>query len=178
MKIALIRHSKAVEKEFWEKDNSLRPLSKVGKFRANRFAKHLLKLYKHNIDFLITSDFVKNVETAEFIKKELKPRNYIVDSDLNPGFDFCKLQKLINKLPAGTDMIFLVGHNPDLSNIIYEMVRDKKRVPYLKKPSLFEIDIDEYPYGKIGLTYNLDDGEEFPFKKHEPYFEEVGEIPL
>jgi len=176
--IGFIRHSKAVEKEFWEKDNSLRPLSKTGNFRARRFAQQLLKFYKHDIDFLITSDYVKNVQTAEFIKKEIKPRHYMINEILNPGFDFIKFQNLIKSLPESAEKIFLVGHNPDLPLVISEIISDKKRMPYFKKPSIVEIEIVEFPYGKISLTYNLDDGEEFPFKRHEPYLEEVGEIPL
>ena len=178
MKIGFIRHSKGVEKEIWDKDNRLRPLSKVGNFRAGHFAKHLSKFYERKIDFLITSDYTKNVETADFIKKALRPRNYMVDQVLNPGFDMIKFQKLIKSFPPDTERIFLVGHNPDFPMIISEMTKDKTRMPYLKKPSLVEIEIDDFPYGKICRTYNLDDGEEFPFKPHEPYFEEVGEITL
>ncbi len=178
MRIAFIRHSKAVEKEFWEKDNSLRPLSKVGHFRAKRFAGQLVKIYHHDVDYLITSSFVKNVETAEYIKKELKPRFYLVDNLLNPGFDFSNFCKLIKGLPDSANTIFLVGHCPDFINIITQIIKDKRRTPYLKKPSLIEIEFDEFPSGKINFNYSLDDGEEFPFKNHEPYFDEIGEIPL
>lgn len=178
MKIGFIRHSKAIEKEFWDKDNVMRPLSKNGIFRAKRFAAQLLKFYKHDIDYMITSDYVKTMETAEHIKTEIKPRHFIVDPVLNPGFDFIKFQNLIKSLPEDAEKVFIIGHSPDLPIIISEIIRDKKRMPYFKKPSIVEIDMVEFPYGKISFTYNLDDGEEFPFKKHEPYLEEVGEIPL
>jgi phosphohistidine phosphatase SixA len=178
MKILLVRHSKPVEKEFWQGDLSSRPLCKAGHFRAGIFAKQLVKLYRHDIDCLITSDFTKALETAEYIRKELKPRKYEINKILNPGVDFPNFQILIKSLPASVQSVVLVGHCPDLSNIAGELISNKNIAFYFKKPSLIEIEIDESFTGRYVQSCSLDDSQKLPFKNREPYYEEVGEFYL
>ncbi len=178
MKILLVRHSKPVEKELWQGEADLRPLSKAGHFRAGIFARKLVNLYHHDIDCLITSDFTKALETAEYLKNELKPRKYEINKTLNPGFDFPNFQILIKNMQSSVQTAVLVGHCPDLSNIAGELIGNKNIAFYFKKPSLIEIDIDESFTGRYIQSCSLDDGLKFPFKNREPYYEEVGEFYL
>lgn len=68
MTVYLVRHARAGSRQRWTKDDTLRPLSKVGRAQAAGVAKTL----NHKVDHIVTSPYVRCVETVEPLASKRK----------------------------------------------------------------------------------------------------------
>ena len=67
---------------------------------------------------ILTSPFVRAVQTAEILSEALRYEGEVVlDPRLSPGFDVARLGAVLDDYP-GESGIALVGHEPDLGGIL------------------------------------------------------------
>lgn len=141
MRLFFIRHSIALERYEWNKNDLLRPLSQKGKKVADNFFKKIATLYR--FDAIITSKATRALETAEILMEHLEDVPLYHSSLLEPGCDFAEFKKEFASFDGSYENIAFVGHEPDFGSIISSIIAPG--APYvmlkLKKPSLAEIEL-------------------------------------
>jgi len=136
MTLLFIRHSLAMEREEWTGHDFERPLTEKGIKRAKKFFKHIKKIYPE-IDYIITSKAKRAKETAQILKHFYPDVTYEETSLLYPGADMVDLKQVINNK---TGVVAIVGHEPDLSNFVKELMYAPNLKLKLRKPSLIEME--------------------------------------
>ncbi|WP_026945578.1 SixA phosphatase family protein [Algoriphagus marincola] len=119
-KIFLIRHAKSSWDETWLRDHD-RPLAPRGLKAAPIMGKRLLKTEIFP-DLIISSTAKRAKETASLIAKELGIANQkiVLDSSLYHAPPSTYL-KVIRQQPESIQTLFLVGHNPGMTDLIQNL---------------------------------------------------------
>ncbi|HLY25286.1 MAG TPA: phosphohistidine phosphatase SixA [Aggregatilineales bacterium] len=120
VELYLLRHGVAFEREEWQdKDDELRPLTKKGIAKMEAEAK-ALKHSELNIEYVISSPLTRAAQTAQIVADALDKK--VVESKLlKPGCDLKALATLLKEYD-GTERILIVGHEPDFSTLIGQIV--------------------------------------------------------
>ncbi|EDM24307.1 phosphohistidine phosphatase [Caminibacter mediatlanticus TB-2] len=135
MKLLFIRHSLAVDREEFIGHDFDRPLTEKGKKRARKFFRVIKKIYPH-IDIIITSKAKRALQTAEILK-EFYDCEFEITSKLYPGANINDLKEVLEEKVG---IIAIVGHEPDLSEMIKSIMHAPNLKIKLQKPSLVEIE--------------------------------------
>jgi phosphohistidine phosphatase len=130
MKLYFVRHATAIAKGGQVVDEH-RYLTLRGRksFRltANNMAKKGIVP-----DAIITSPLVRAVQTAEILSEALAfEGKLVVSSELAPSFDPAKLRRILASF-KGTHGLALVGHEPDLGEVVGILLKLRRPLP-LKK---------------------------------------------
>lgn len=136
MKLLFIRHSLAMDKEVFVGNDLERPLVEKGIKRAKTFFKHIKKIYPE-IDYIITSKAKRAKDTALILKEYYKDAIYEETTLLYPGANINDLKEVLKNKDG---IIAIVGHEPDLSEFIKELMFAPNLKIKLKKPSLVELE--------------------------------------
>ena len=135
MKLLFIRHSLAIERDEFEGHDFDRPLVEKGVKRAKKFFKHIKDVYE--IDYILTSTAKRALETAEILHKFYPKAKFIKTNRLLIGANINDLKiELENK----DGIIAIIGHEPDLSNMIKDIMHSPNLKIKLTKPSIAEIE--------------------------------------
>jgi len=144
VKILVIRHGPAGDREEWEKtgkDDSLRPLTPKGKKEVRKAAAGLARLVPA-LDLMATSPWTRAVQTAEIVNKE-----YGVDleeveqltSDHRPE----ELKPWLDQ-QNGREAVALVGHEPHLGLLVGYLLTGKSvSIVDLKKGGACLLEIED-----------------------------------
>ena len=145
MDLYVIRHATAQQ---LGKKNSFtdrkRALTADGRNKVREAAKGLRKLGVE-VDLILTSPLVRAVETAEIFAAALKleKKNISQTDNLEPGASASKLFAEIKK-SAGVESIAIIGHQPDMSELIVKIVQGKSKMSLpLKKGGVCYIRVTE-----------------------------------
>ena len=145
MELFIIRHAIA---EPLGKPNEFsderRALTDEGRNRMREIVKGLIKLGVQ-IDLIITSPLVRAIETAEIVSTglELSKKEMRQTLNLAPGGSIEALFAEI-KTHSEVESVALVGHQPDLGNIISKIISDDGDAAIqLKKGSVCCLNISE-----------------------------------
>jgi len=136
MKLLFIRHSLAMDKEVFVGNDLERPLVEKGIKRSKTFFKHIKKIYPE-IDYIITSKAKRAKDTALILKEYYKDAIYEETTLLYPGANINDLKEVLKNKDG---IIAIVGHEPDLSEFIKELMFAPNLKIKLKKPSLVELE--------------------------------------
>ena len=121
MRLYFLRHGLAGDRETWTGDDFGRPLTDEGKQRMAREAATIAKL-NLNLDVILTSPLVRAYQTAEIVAQHLNLTDRLVKDDrLSPGFGSSQLAGILKAYPEAKALM-LVGHEPDFSQIIGELI--------------------------------------------------------
>lgn len=145
MNLYLVRHAEAEKLQPGRKDSD-RKLTRDGKDRIKNAADQWLHFIKKP-DFICTSPYVRAVETAEIIAKSFDfKKEIIIDKSLAAGCLTKDLIELVNSLD-GED-IMVVGHQPDLSEHVSNLISARGAFIEFKKASIAKISFN----GRINLS--------------------------
>ncbi|TDK48823.1 SixA phosphatase family protein [Algoriphagus formosus] len=127
-KIFLIRHAKSSWDEPWLRDHD-RPLAQRGLKAAPIMGKRLLKKEIFP-DLIISSTAERAKETAILVAKELGTNNQkiVLESSLYHAPPSTYL-KVIRQQPESIQTLFLVGHNPGMTDLIQNLGVDLDNLP-------------------------------------------------
>ncbi len=115
MNLYLVRHSIAENISIDKKDFD-RELTEEGKFVIKKTSE-AWKNYISNVDVVLTSPFIRSIQTSEIISSNLQEtQNVIKDNNLGTGSRTADLIDLLNSLEYKN--VAVVGHQPDLSQHI------------------------------------------------------------
>jgi phosphohistidine phosphatase len=138
MKLYLMRHGDAEPKDPLKYFNDAdRPLTKEGKHAIKAIVDSLNKK-GFRFDLILTSPYLRVLQTAEIMAKINSPKIEI-ETLLEPGFNLDDLRDIL-KESKDLNSLLLVGHAPDLGNIIGELIG--KAPLDMKKGSMVEIEIN------------------------------------
>jgi phosphohistidine phosphatase len=145
MELYVIRH--AIAQQLGRKNDFMderRALTSEGRERMREAARGLRRL-EVEIDLILTSPLVRAVETAEIVAAQLglSKKEIRQTDNLAPGAETDKLFTEI-KRDAGAESIALIGHQPDLGEIISKIVQGSDGLSVaLKKGSVCCISVTE-----------------------------------
>ena len=136
MKLILVRHGLAVEREEFalqRKDDSLRPLVDKGRERTEQMGR-LLSGWVENVDILVTSPYVRAQQSAQILKKVLKPKTYFEAVELIPSAPPTVFAEWLRRNASLKTTVVAVGHEPQLdvfaswalSGLLESFIRIKK----------------------------------------------------
>ena len=121
MRLYFLRHGLAADRETWTGDDFDRPLTDQGKERMAREAATLVEM-SLDLDVILTSPLVRAYQTAEIVAQHLNQTDKLVqDERLSPGFGSNQLAKILKTYP-GAQALMLVGHEPDFSQVIGDLI--------------------------------------------------------
>jgi phosphohistidine phosphatase len=136
MNLYLVRHGDAEKLQPGKKDED-RKLTGEGSAEVKRVAGQWIFFIK-NLDFICTSPLIRAVETAEIIAEAFEyDKEIIKDTVLAPGSSTRDLVVLVNSLRG--DNILIVGHQPDLSEHISELISSRGALIDCKRASIAKI---------------------------------------
>ncbi len=139
MKLYFLRHGRADRSQWRGGDDFDRPLTKDGKNRIARTADVIADL-NLGLDIIVTSPLVRAFQTAEIVAKNLgMTERLVTDERLGPGFHIENLSDILLEQPQAAS-ILLVGHEPDFSTMISDLIGGGRVV--CKKGSLARVDLN------------------------------------
>lgn len=135
MKLYIVRHAIAEERDFHVYPNDDRPLSKIGVRKMLKNAKAIAKIISEPVG-IFSSPLTRACHTAEILASTLKQSTLITRSDsLLPEASADTIIQLCKQYSGGTD-ILIVCHEPSLGIFLSALLRQKNQPLLLKKGSL------------------------------------------
>ncbi len=162
MKIYLLRHAIAAERDPDKyPDDALRPLTAIGRKKMIKVADALNNMGLQ-IDLILSSPFVRARQTAEIARKSLhlkKDRLLLIDALAPAGDPGNLIAEIQGKYTV--DKLLLVGHEPDLSNLISLLLSgDTSLSITMKKGGICCLSVDGLAAGKCaGLEWLINPGQ-------------------
>lgn len=136
MKLYLVRHGLAEDRETWTEDDSLRPLTKQGITRMKVSAETIKRLgVKPGL--ILTSPLVRARQTADILGKTLGVE-VVGEEALGFSFGIGALAQVLEDY-AAVDDLMLVGHEPDFSILVQALIGGGRVA--VKKGSLIRVDL-------------------------------------
>jgi phosphohistidine phosphatase len=150
MKLLFVRHAKAMERDmFLGADDLLRPLTEEGRKKARNGFGALARFYQRPMAIL-TSKATRAIETAEILSEAFGGKIEIIQSHLlNPGASIEELKEVVIPRYDEEGCLAIVGHEPDFSCIISQLISKDDVALEVKKASVIEIEIDRYFHGEL-----------------------------
>jgi phosphohistidine phosphatase len=144
MQLLLVRHARAKDRDEFAasgKPDSARPRTKKG-IRKMRAAARGLRALVPSIELLVSSPLRRAVQTAEIIAEVFEKAEYVEREELKPGASPQRLIEWLARRKAD-GIVCIVGHEPDLSELLAELLGDQSKAPAaLKKGSAALVKID------------------------------------
>jgi phosphohistidine phosphatase len=117
MRLYFLRHGIAGSASEWEGSDDERPLTPEGRERMEREAETMAHL-SLKLDAIITSPFLRALETAEIVADRLALRGGVmVDQRVDPGFSSTRLREIVAERDGEQGLMF-VGHEPSFSETV------------------------------------------------------------
>ncbi len=121
MQLYIVRHGAAGDATEWEGPDEKRPLTSKGKRTMARVAERLADLDVRPAA-IVSSPYLRARQTAEVLARTLGETDRLgSDGRLVPGFGIADLMGLLADY-AEASSLMLVGHEPDLSQAICELI--------------------------------------------------------
>jgi phosphohistidine phosphatase len=137
MRLYFLRHGVAEQRGQWTGPDEARPLTKEGIDRMTKQAERMAKLGLCP-DLIVTSPFARAAQTARIVAERLElTQSLMTDDRLASGFDLHAFSRVLKDHPAPT--VMLVGHEPDFSQVIGQLVGGARMV--LKKGGLACVEV-------------------------------------
>ena len=142
-KLTLIRHAKAEDPTLHQKDFD-RALSHKGLKQAARIAQQL-KEQRFTCDAIFTSTALRALTTARTIgQNTLSAQQTLHETDDLYTFDSEQLYRFIELIDDNIQHAVIVGHNPALSLLLSELVREPVQNMSTCSVAELELAIDEW----------------------------------
>lgn len=119
MNLYFLRHGVAAERDPKSfPDDSLRPLVAKGEERT-RLCGDAMRALEVSFDRIFASPYRRAAQTAEIVASNLNLKRRLEFRDeLAPGGDAKALIRYVSRIRPGPESVLLVGHEPDLSQLI------------------------------------------------------------
>ena len=145
MNLYLVRHADAEKTQPGKRDEE-RKLLKEGRERIKSAAKGWMYII-NKLDRICTSPYARALETAEIIAEVFEYEKEIIkDKSLGAGCFTKDLITLVNSLDA--ENIMVVGHQPDLSEHVSNLISSSGALVDFKKAAIAKISFN----GKVNLS--------------------------
>jgi phosphohistidine phosphatase len=149
MDLYLLRHGIAEDQDFRFKHDSERPLTDEGRDKVKAIGRAMAVLGL-TYDVILTSPFVRTLQTAEIIARQLDLEKCLVKCrHLAVGGDMSEVFSTLRTEHAEAESVLLVGHEPALSSLISMMVTGQGAYDItMKKGGLCCLSVSSFRYGR------------------------------
>jgi len=150
MDLIILRHAIAVDRGLpGYEDDSQRPLTPKGVARMRQIAKGLKGMHP-KLDLILTSPFLRALQTAQIVAAEYKMEKLLHTSDaLTPLQSPAAIIREINDMLPGLSSLMLVGHEPFLSTLTSVLLcGDESLRLVLKKGGVCKLSAEDLRYGR------------------------------
>jgi phosphohistidine phosphatase len=149
MNLFILRHGIAMEREDWDKDDALRPLTHDGEKQLAGVARAMKKMGLE-FDLILSSPYERAKKTAEIIAEKLKLEKQLkFANELSCEGNAEKLINQIAGLKPEPENALLAGHEPYLSELISTLVfGDAHAQIDFKKAGLCKLKTEKLRYGQ------------------------------
>lgn len=138
MKLYFLRHGPADSRSTWAGNDEQRPLTHEGERRVRRVARRLAELGVKP-EVILASPYERARRTAEIVGDVLGCEGCVTsEKGLRSGFDLHELRQILDA-HADAESIMLVGHEPDFSSVIGDLIGGANLA--MKKAGLAEVDL-------------------------------------
>jgi phosphohistidine phosphatase len=142
MRLFFLRHAVAYSREEWQGAEADRPLTDDGQ-REMALVAGGLRALDLRIDLLLTSPFARALQTAEIAAKQIQ-KQPVQANELAPGATLAGLTRLL-AAHADARRVMVVGHEPDFSQIIGELIAGSHPASLvLKKAGCARVDVSRH----------------------------------
>jgi phosphohistidine phosphatase len=141
IELYVVRHGIAVGRESPMED-AFRPLTSKGRRRFRKTAKAFGRIAR-KLDVIFTSPLVRAVQTAEILAREAKHGEVAVLEELDPKVAVETLVEAIAIRANGSKAVALVGHEPQLSELVAALAGVGAEELDLKKGAIVRLDMDD-----------------------------------
>lgn len=152
MNLYIVRHAIAEQRQdnTSEEEDSQRTLTDQGRKKFRKIARGLGDLGVQ-LDMILTSPYVRAVDTAKILRKKLDlgKDQLVVMQDIAPGGDAARLIGEIAQKYGNLEGVAVVGHEPGLSRLISTLLSGDPTLPImLKKGGVCCLAVDKLEYGR------------------------------
>jgi phosphohistidine phosphatase len=149
MRILFVRHAVAVERDEYTGADMDRPLTPGGKKEATTAFDALAKRMKAP-DRIVSSEAVRAVETADLLARAFRLKGFHRSPHLNPGATVKNLRSVLKAAGSSFDgTMAVVGHEPDLSEIVSVIVAKGQLALKLRKAGCVLVEMDTRRRGTL-----------------------------
>lgn len=155
IRLVIVRHAVAVDREKPGYVDRLRPLTKKGRRQFSEVLAGFSHLDVAKPGLVLSSPYVRAWQTAEMLGETIGSPVRFCEA-LQPGTPLRLVMAEIRKASADTKLIFVVGHNPDLSVLAARSIGVRSEAISLKKGGMALVEFAERPaLGKGTLGWFL-----------------------
>jgi phosphohistidine phosphatase len=150
MNLYLLRHGVAAELNARRlASDSDRPLTPEGKRKLRQIARAMQAL-ELSFDLILSSPYLRARQSAEIVAEGFEARKRLHCSEnLIPGGSAGALVASLNQLHPTPENILLVGHEPDLSQLVSLLVTGRKDASIVfKKGGLCKLTVESLKSGR------------------------------
>jgi phosphohistidine phosphatase len=119
VQLCLLRHAHAGDRETWDEPDELRPLTEKGRRQSARLGTFLAAA-GFAPDLIVASPLVRARQTAEIVA-DLLGLAVRIEPRLGEALDLAALDQILEDAGSPARPV-LVGHDPDFSEIVTELV--------------------------------------------------------
>ena len=119
-KLLIIRHAKSDWKTSSDTSDFERPLNERG-LRDAPLMGSFLKEKQHIPDLIISSGAKRALSTAKLISKKLDYKGDVIINNEIYNASADDIKNVINTIEEKYKTVFIFGHNPGLSNLVYDL---------------------------------------------------------
>ena len=154
MQILFVRHAEAVDADRFQGEDLLRPLTASGKNKARTAYRYLAKVVDAP-DLIVTSEAVRARETADVLASAFSTTKIKISPLLNPGCEPRHFRKLIRELGFKIKRLAIVGHEPDLTDVISDIVAFDRLNIRIKKGACIQLEMNDHFRGDLFMLIPL-----------------------
>ncbi len=150
MELYLLRHGQAVERGTRGfEDDAARPLTPKGRRQLRKVTGAIKKL-ERDFDLILASPFLRAKQTAEIVAAGLKLKKRLKFSNaLAPGGHAAILLRQLERHKPVPEKVLLVGHEPDLSQLVSLLVTGNLQLQMdFKKAGLCKLEAEKLSAGR------------------------------
>ncbi len=149
MRVLFVRHAEAIESSDFEGSDLERPLTGKGRRTMKVIARSLAQRFDQP-DRIICSQAERARASAEMLSSAFGGHAVEERSDLNPGARLSSFHRLLAELWKKEDvLVVLVGHEPDLSTAVSDLVAGGQLHLKLKKAGCADVEMTGPASGRL-----------------------------
>ncbi len=148
MKLLFIRHGIAMERPEFEGDDMDRPLTEEGVRKAQKAFLGLARIYD-DPELILHSPALRARQTAAILAERFARSELRESTLLRPGAGYASLVQALGGLDEGLDLVALVGHEPDFSEMISGLLQSPREGG--ERPSFLHLDLRKASCAEVEL---------------------------
>lgn len=148
MKLLFVRHGIAMDRPEFEGDDLERPLTEEGKRKAEKAFLGLARIYD-DPELILHSPAKRARQTAALLAERFSRSELRESVLLGPGAGYASLLQCLAGLDEGLELVALVGHEPDFSEMISGLLQSSRESG--ERPGFLHLDLRKASCAEVEL---------------------------